>query len=319
MTLTDLRYLEALADQGHFGRAAAQCCVGQSTLSMAIRRLESELDIVLFERSPAGIRATPEGERILAHARCALTHADTIISLAANSTNPLAEPMTLGAPSTIAPYFFPLMLPHLRQLSEDPQVYLEEDDGAALKRKLANGEVDALLVSLPFQHPDIVTRPLFDEPLVVLMPSRHALASRVSVPPEALANQKVLLPDPGDCLREHILAACPELRDRVESSQDRSLTHGSTLETLRHMVACGLGLAVVPISAVSLGLQMPGTLYRPFIGPGVHRTLGLAWRASFPRHEAIDALIEALLACNPAYWLDPIESPSGVFVENQYW
>lgn len=319
MTLTDLRYLVALADHGHFGRAAATCCVSQSTLSMAIRRLESNLGITLFERARSGVTATVQGQEILTYARRALAHAQAITSLATYSDNPLAEPLILGAPFSIAPYFYPLLLPHLRQLTGDPQVYLEEGDAQTLKNKLTDGTLDALMVTVPFQHPDVVTRTLFDEPLVVILPSRHPLAAQQWINPVALSEQNLLLPDPGHGLREPILAACPILREHLNNDAARPLTRGSTLETLRHMVACGLGVAVVPMSAVSPTIHASGTVFRPFAAPGVHRTLGLAWRASFPRHGAVDSLIEALQACNPAYWLNTDEAPSSVLVENQCW
>ena len=319
MTLTDLRYLVALADHGHFGRAATTCCVSQSTLSMAIRRLESNLGITLFERARSGVTATAQGEEILTYARRALAHAQAITNLAAHSGNPLAEPLTLGAPFSIAPYFYPLLLPHLRQLTGNPQVYLEEGDEQTLTTKLADGTLDALMVTVPFQQPDIVTRTLFDEPLVVILPSRHPLAAHQWIDPAALTEQNLLLPDPSHSLREQILAACPTLREHFKNDTTRPLTYGSTLETLRHMVACGLGVAVVPMSAVSPTLHAAGTVFRPFAPPGIQRTLGLAWRASFPRHGAVGALIEALQACNPAYWLNTDEAPNSLLVENQCW
>lgn len=319
MTLTDLRYLVALADYGHFGRAAAACCVSQSTLSMAMRRLEKNLGITLFERARSGVTATPQGEEVLTYARRALAHTHAITNLAAHSDNPLAEPLTLGAPFSIAPYFYPLLLPHLRQLAGKPQVYLEEGDEQTLTAKLTDGALDALMVTVPFQHPDIVIRTLFDEPLVVILPARHALAAQQWISPAALVDQNLLLPDAGHGLREQVLAACPILRERLENNTARPLTRGSTLETLRHMVACDLGVAVMPMSAVNPTLHASGIVFRPFAAPGVHRTLGLAWRASFPRHGAVDALIEALQACNPAYWLNTNEAPNSVLVENQFW
>lgn len=319
MTLTDLRYLVALADHGHFGRAAAACCVSQSALSMAIRRLESELGITLFERARSGVTATAQGAEILTYARRALAHATAITSLAAHSDNPLSEPLTLGAPFSIAPYFYPLLLPHLRQLTGNPQVYLEEGSEQSLALKLTDGTLDALMVTVPFQHPDIVTRTLFNEPLVVILPARHPLAAQQWINPAALGEQNLLLPDSSHGLHDLLLAACPVLREGLDNDTTRPLTRGSTLETLRHMVACDLGVAVVPMSAVSPTIHAPGTVFRPFAAPGVHRTLGLAWRASFPRHGAVDALIEALQACNPAYWLNTDEAPSSLLVENQCW
>ncbi len=319
MTLTDLRYLAALADHGHFGRAAAACRVSQSTLSMAIRRLEKNLGITLFERARSGITATADGEKVLTHARRALAHAQAITTLASHSDNPLAEPLTLGAPCTIAPYFYPLLLPHLRQLTGDPQVYLEEEDEQTLITKLTDGCLDALMVTVPFQHPDVVTRTLFNEPLVVILPTRHPLAAQQWVDPASLSEENLLLPDASADIRECLLTACPILSEHLKNDTARPLTRGSTLETLRHMVACGLGVAVVPMSAVSPTIHAPGTVFRPFAAPGVHRTLGLAWRASFPRHGAVDSLIDALQACNPAYWLNTDEAPSSVLVENQCW
>jgi LysR family transcriptional regulator, hydrogen peroxide-inducible genes activator len=317
MTLTELRYLVALAKEQHFAQAATTCCVSASTLSMAIRRLESEFGGALFDRSSAGVRITPLGEQIVVRAQQAVAHADTITTLAATSTQPLAEPLTIGAPHTIGPYFFPLMIPHLRQLTTNPHLQLKEGDGNALAKRLAQGELDALLTSLPFEHPDTVTRTLFDEPLVVIMPPRHTLAARPSLTPEDLLNQEVLLPDANHCLRQQILEACPQLGDNGKA---HTAAEGGTLETLRHMVVCSLGLAIVPLSAVGPASQTSENLTsRPFADPSIKRTLGLAWRASFPRHDAIDILITALLACSPEYWLHGWEPQTGVLVENQYW
>ncbi|WP_062063758.1 hydrogen peroxide-inducible genes activator [Cellvibrio sp. OA-2007] len=298
MTLTELRYIVVLAEEQHFGRTAERCHVSQPTLSIAVRKLEEELGVVLFERSKTSVRTTLLGNKIVAQARLLLANAAVIKSLAEAGRDQLTGPLVVGAIFTLGPYLLPQLIPRLRQQAPNMPLYVQEDYAESLRKKLRDGVLDAIVVSLPFSEPDVVTQELFDEPLVVVMPQSHPLARKQEVAPADIASANLLLPGAGHCLREQILALHPEWRDE-QSARHRA--EGNSLETLRCMVAAGLGVSVLPRSAAESGLCAANRLVaRPLVGG--QRKLGLAWRASFPRHKAIDVLRKAIQTCSGDYW-----------------
>jgi LysR family hydrogen peroxide-inducible transcriptional activator len=302
MTLTELRYIVTLAQEQHFGRAADRCYVSQPTLSIAVKKLEDELGVALFERTKSRVQPTPLGEQIVAQANLVLEQTAAIKDLADAGKDQLSSPLSVGAIFTIGPYLLPKFIPHLQQLASKMPLYVEEGYTHNLRKKLRNGELDVIIVALPFVEPDVVTQALYDEPFVVLMPKDHPLAAKTAIDPLDLNAEQLLLLGEGHCFRDQVLTTCPSLQHGAETSSNtsnvRTAAEGSSLETLRHMVASGLGITILPTSAAESSLYSADVLVtRPFTEPSPSRTVALAWRASFPRHKAIDALRTAIKAC----------------------
>jgi len=297
MTLTELRYLVALAETGHFRRAAEQCNVSQPTLSIAIKKLEEELDISLFERGRHQVTTTPTGERVVEQARTVLREIQNLYNLAELGKDPTGSMLSVGAIYTVGPYLFPQLVSRMQQLAPRMPLFIEESYTFDLSAKLGSGELDAIFIALPFTEPDVVTRALFDEPFVVLLPQHHPLAKQSDVDPGALTEHRVLLLGEGHCFRDQVLESCPGLQQaiRERGARGEAVVEGSSLETLKHMVASGLGITVLPKSAAKEATyEQENVVIRPFKEPMPHRSIALAWRVSYPRPEAIDLLIDAL-------------------------
>jgi LysR family hydrogen peroxide-inducible transcriptional activator len=324
MTLTELRYIVALAQEQHFGRAAERCHVSQPTLSIAVKKLEEELGI-LFERGKQKILPTPLGTKIVEMAGRVLEQAAAIKDAAEAGKDQLEGPIALGTLPTIGPYLLPQFIPLLQETQSKLALYVEEGSLAELAGKLRNGDLDALLINAPFAEADVVTQPLFDEPFMLLMPADHRLTMKPQVSAADLLSEETLLLGEGHALREQILAAFPHLAPETAEggARVRSFTQGATLETLRHMVASRLGVTILPQSAAEAPLYSPSLLVtRPFAPPVPKRSLALAWRVSFPRHKAIDLLRRAIQASSSAYWnynTARVHDAPGVMVENRNW
>jgi LysR family hydrogen peroxide-inducible transcriptional activator len=301
MTLTELRYIVILSEEQHFGRTAERCHVSQPTLSIAVRKLEEGLGVELFERTKTKVVPTLLGEKIIAQARVLLANTAAIKSLAEAGKDQLSSPLALGAIFTMGPYLLPQLIPHLKKQAPNMPLYVQEDYTANLRKKLRDGDLDIILVSLPFSESDVVTQELFEEPLVVVMPQTHRLARKAEVDPADIAREELLLLGEGHCLRERVLALHPGWQSANDDQQKRYALESSSLETLRYMVAAGLGVSILPRSAAEAGLCSAHRLVaRPLVGGS--RKLALAWRASFPRHKAIDVLRKAIQTCSGAYW-----------------
>ena len=299
MTLTELRYIVILSEEQHFGRTAERCHVSQPTLSIAVRKLEDELGVELFERTKTKVRPTALGEKIILQARALLANTAAIQFLADAGKDQLSTPLALGAIFTMGPYLLPQLIPHLQKQAPKMPLYVQEDYTANLRKKLRDGDLDAILVSLPFSESDVVTQELFDEPLVVVMPQSHPLVRNLEIAPADIARDELLLLGDGHCLREQVLTLNPAWREVVPTK--RYSVQGNSLETLRYMVAAGLGVSILPRSAADAALCAPHRLItRPLAGG--QRKLALAWRASFPRHKAIDVLRKSIQSCSGAYW-----------------
>lgn len=299
MTLTELRYIVTLAQEQHFGRAASKCFVSQPTLSVGVKKLEDELGVALFERTRNAVRVTPMGELIISQAQKVLEEASAIKQLAKTGQDQLSSPLRMGAIYTIGPYLFPHLIPQLAQTAPNMPLYIEENFTAVLRRKLRLGELDAIIVALPFNEPDVLTKPLYDEPFRVLLPGGHPWESQREIDPADLVKEELLLLGEGHCFRDQVLEACPMLASKKEAGSDGSGIEATSLETIRHMVASGMGISVLPQSAVVDHHYAPNILStRPFCAPSPSRTVALAWRASFPRPKAIDVLSDALRQCS---------------------
>ncbi|MBC9072879.1 hydrogen peroxide-inducible genes activator [Thauera sp. CAU 1555] len=295
MTLTDLRYLVALARERHFGRAAEKCHVSQPTLSVAIKKVEEELGVQLFERSATEVKITETGRRIVAQAEKVLVEATQIHEIAAAGKDPLSGPLRLGVIYTIGPYLLPRLIPRVHQLAPRMPLIIQENYTARLADALKRGELDVIIISLPFDEPGVVAQPVYDEPFRVLMPSAHPWAQTTEVSAEQLADDQLLLLGAGNCFRDQVLEVCPQCRN--VGGLQRTL-EGSSLETIRHMVATGLGVTVLPSSAADeLEAQNNLIAVRPFAEPEPARRVALAWRVTYPRSGAIDVLRTAILEC----------------------
>ncbi|RCV90559.1 hydrogen peroxide-inducible genes activator [Billgrantia montanilacus] len=301
MTLTELRYIVTLAQERHFGRAAERCFVSQPTLSVAVKKLEEELGVALFERSKSTVQVTPMGERIVEQAQRVLEQSSVIKELANAGKDQLASPLRIGAIYTIGPYLFPHLVPALARSAPQMSLYIEEGFTASLRHKLRSGELDAIIIALPFNETDVVTKPLYDEEFEVLIPADHAWAQREHIDKEDLLSERLLLLGEGHCFRDQILEACPAISHKLNSPNNTLTAEGGSLETIRHMVASKLGITVLPRSAIGTVHYETGLLTsRPFSAPAPSRTVAIAWRASFPRPRAIDAVTNAITQCHEA-------------------
>jgi LysR family transcriptional regulator, hydrogen peroxide-inducible genes activator len=296
MTLTELRYLVNLDKERHFGRAAERSFVSQPTLSVAVKKLEDELGVILFERNRGEARPTPVGERIIAQARRVLAEAALIDDIAKQGHDELTGALRLGAIYTVGPYLLPVLVPLLRERAPQMPLVIEENFTAVLLDQLRANELDVVVVALPIDAAGLTTWAVYDEPFVALLPPQHRWSAEAAIPSKKLAEEKLLLLGPGHCFREQVIEACPQCVD-PDSEGPRPHT-GSSLETIRHMVASGLGITVVPRSSVENRPAEPTLLVaRPLAKPAPQRRIVLAWRKTFPRAKAIAALRAAILAC----------------------
>jgi len=294
MTLTELKYIVAVAQHSHFGRAAKACHISQPTLSLGIKKLEAELGINLFERSAGSeLSITSVGERIIEQAQKVLEQADVIKQLANSNQDPLTGALRLGAIYTIAPYLLPELVPRIHHSAPQMPLFIEENFTAVLSEQLKHGKLDVIIIALPFDEPGITTQAIYNEPFLVATPEGHALNKKSAIDVKELAEQDLLLLGPGHCFRDQVMDACPECR----TSGNLQGLEGSSLETIRHMVATGVGITVLPSSSNIQSNQNPLLKMIAFKQPGPYRTVALAWRKSFTRPEAIDALRNEILQC----------------------
>lgn len=291
MTLTELRYVIALAQEKHFGKAANLCSVSQPTLSVAISKLESQLGVSIFERHHNDIRVTDIGEKIIIQAQRALEEVDSIKEIVAQGKSQLNSPLKIGGIYTVAPYIFPQLIPKLKKIAPKMPLIIQEDFTANLRVKLQRGEVDAIFIALPFTESGVVSKALYEEPFVVLMRKDHPLSQKTAIDEKLLAKENVLLLGEGHCFRDQVIETCPHCY-RPNSLQQT--VEGTSLETLRHMVASGMGLTILPSTATQIKNYQASLCVRPFKSKIPQRTVALAWRVSFPRTKAIDAVIKAL-------------------------
>ena len=295
MTLTELRYIVTLAREQHFGHAAERCFVSQPTLSIAVKKLEEELGIALFERSKNAVRVTPIGEKVVRQAQKVLEQAETIKDLSKQGKDQLASPLRVGAIYTIGPYLFPKLIPEVQRNASQMPLYIEENFTETLRVKIRNGELDAIILALPFNEPDVLTRALYEENFSLITPKGHPLSKQSSVDSQQLNDLNLLLLGEGHCFRDQVLEACPSLNQSFH--EKHRVTEGSSLETIRMMVASGLGTSVLPTSAINGHPSSSMVSVLPFKEPQPKRTVALAWRASFPRPQAIDVLVDAINKC----------------------
>ncbi|MGZ3238132.1 MAG: hydrogen peroxide-inducible genes activator [Burkholderiaceae bacterium] len=300
MTLTELKYIVAVSRHKHFGHAAEACYVAQPTLSVAIKKLEDELGVIIFERGGTEISMTPLGAQIVAQAERALEQTAAIKEIAKQNKDPLTGPFRLGIIYTIGPYLLPqLVKTMIEQVPQMPLV-LQENFTVRLLELLRQGELDAAIMALPFPEHSLMVQPLYDEPFVVALPKHHAWAKRANITAQDLKSETMLLLGNGHCFRDQVLEVCPEMSRFSTTGDGIARTfEGSSLETIRHMVASGIGITVLPQASVPDMQAKDGMLrYLPFAQPIPSRRVVIAWRKSFTRHAAIEAVRQAVLSCD---------------------
>jgi LysR family hydrogen peroxide-inducible transcriptional activator len=310
MTLTELKYIVAVARERHFGKAAEACFVSQPTLSVAVKKLEEELDVKLFERSANEVTVTALGEEIVRQAQSVLEQAANIKDIAKRGKDPLSGALKLGVIYTIAPYLLPDLVHQIIQRTPQMPLMLQENFTVKLLEMLRTGEIDCAILAEPFPEAGLAVAPLYDEPFFAAVPMQHPLAKQDSVTTEALKKETMLLLGNGHCFRDHVLEVCPEFaRFSSDAEGIRRSFEGSSLETIKHMVAAGMGITLVP----RLSVPKQALVAKPKRGDDVHvkylavqdgpngepptRRIVLAWRRSFTRYEAIAALRNAVYAC----------------------
>jgi LysR family hydrogen peroxide-inducible transcriptional activator len=302
MTLTELKYIVAVARERHFGRAADACLVSQPTLSVAIKKLEEELEVKLFERSANEVGLTPLGDEIVRQAQSVLEQAAAIKEIAKRGKDPLAGTVRLGVIYTIGPYLLPELVKQVMQRNPQMSLMLQENFTVKLLEQLRAGEIDCAILAEPFPDTNLAVAALYDEPFWLAAPPQHPLAKKESVTADDLKRENLLLLGSGHCFRDHVLEVCPEFA-RFSSNPEgiRKNFEGSSLETIKHMVAAGMGVTLVPSLSIPFQPQTGGAslplVYVPFAGEPPMRRVVLVWRRSFTRYEAIAALRNAIMAC----------------------
>ncbi|MDO9314468.1 MAG: LysR substrate-binding domain-containing protein [Burkholderiaceae bacterium] len=297
MTLTELRYIVAVARERHFGRAAEACFVSQPTLSVAIKKLEEELDVKLFERGSSEVSVTPLGGEIVRQAQTVIEQAAGIKEIARRGKDPVSGPLRLGVIYTIGPYLLPDLVRQAIELVPRMPLMLQENFTVKLLDMLRTGELDAAILAEPFPDAGLAIAPLYDEPFMVAVPKKHPLARRKRISAEELKKETMLLLGTGHCFRDHVLEVCPEYAHFSSDAEGiRKSFEGSSLETIKYMVASGMGVTVVPQLSVPADTDKHIT-YVPFAPPVPTRRVVLAWRRTFTRYEAIAALRNAIYAC----------------------
>jgi LysR family transcriptional regulator, hydrogen peroxide-inducible genes activator len=290
MNLKDLKYLVALADTGHFGRAAERSFVSQPTLSAQLKKLEEYLGVKLVERQPKNVQLTEVGRQIVVRARRMLDEGEEIIALARSNTDPFAGKLKVALIPTIGPYLLPRVMPKIRKAVPHLGLMLYEYQTEALLKRLRDGEIDLGILALPVPHDGLESRALYEEDFTVALPNHHPLAAKATIKVQDLKGQTLLLLEDGHCLRDQALEVCS--RVDIREAEDFRAT---SLETLRQMVVAGLGITLLPELAVEapFGSQR-GMTIRQFSKPAPSRTVGAVWRKSSTRAAAIAAVCDVM-------------------------
>ncbi|MDH5545389.1 MAG: LysR substrate-binding domain-containing protein [Gammaproteobacteria bacterium] len=300
MTLTELRYILAVAKERHFGKAARACFVSQPTLSLGIKKLEDELDAILFERGPKEITVTPLGRQVVDQAEKALREVNAIKDIVKRNRDPLKMPVRIGAIYTIGPYLFPGLIPVIQDLFPDLPLLIEENFTHNLIARLYHGDIDVAILSEPFDEPGLESVSLYEEPFVALLPTAHTLSNQTMVSIDDISKETVLLLGPQHCFREQVLEICPKcFHSMAENIDLQNTLEGGSLETIRYMVASGVGVTILPATAACAEKYAQRLLtIRRFSDIKPHRRVALAWRKGFPRPQVIDLIARAVAECD---------------------
>ena len=288
MTLSELKFIVAVAKEKNFRRAADKCFVSQPALSLAIKKLEEELKVSLFERNRIEVKITPIGEKIVNQAIIVLDEASRLIDISSKGQEQLKSPLKVGLIYSVAPYLLPLIIPVLRKKTPEMPLDVEENITKNLEVALKNGSIEAAVIALPFDIPGTEFIPLYDEEFNVVVPTNHAWANKKEIVAKDLSTEKVLLLNNEHCFSEQVVDACPELSKKSEVLQ------GNSLETIRNMVASNLGISVLPKTATAINYNNPLVRVIPFKKPVPFRRIAIVYRKSTVRMEAIEKFVLAL-------------------------
>ncbi len=299
MTLTELRYIVAVAREKHFGKAATKCFVSQPTLSVAVKKLEDELGITLFERHKHDVTVTSLGKKIVEQAERVLEQANDIKLMAKEAGDPLKGTLQLGVIYTIGPYLLPRIISLISRAAPDLTLIIDEDFTANLASKLTSGELDMIIVSTPFEISGIKTDLLYREPLIVALPKHHPLCKKKTVKADDLLDETLLLLKTGNCFRDQVMDVCPACKgDIFSKSRIQKTLEGSSLETIRSMVAAGSGVTVLPsTSMLNVDEKNSHVEYRPFARPVPKRDVVLAYRESYPGKKLTRLIHDVINQC----------------------
>ncbi|MBQ9619126.1 MAG: LysR family transcriptional regulator [Neisseriaceae bacterium] len=295
MTLNELRYAVIVAKERHFGRAALLCNVSQPTLSIAIRKLEEKLGVILFDRSAAEVLITPEGLQIIEQARRVLDEVSKLEKMANKKQDELEGIFRLGLIFTVAPYLLPKLVLNLNTIAPKMPLMLEENYTHVLVEALKHGKVDAIIAAEPFNESGLDYIPLYQEPFFLITPKGHHLESHSEVTPKQIAKERVLLLTEGNCMRDNILSSCKELAAQQRILGLTNTLQGTSINTLRHMVATGLGISLLPASALNEHEHLPYSII-PFKAPAPSRCIILAYRKNYIRQQALEAIRKAAIS-----------------------
>ncbi len=290
MNLRDLKYLVALADLRHFGRAAEACHVSQPTLSTQIRKLEEELGVTLIERAPRKVMLTSAGQDAVLRARRIVAEVEEMKESARRSHDPESGALRLGVFPTLGPYLLPHLVPQLRERFPQLELLLTEEKSDVLLQRLREGKLDAALLALPVHDEQMHAQFLFEEPFVLAVPAEHSLAGQQAMSMDALGEETLLLLEDGHCLRDQALDVC-----RLSGAQEKSGFRATSLETLRQMVAAGVGMTLLPALSVHEPIVQPaGVRLVPFHKPAPSRRIALVWRKSSALDGFLGSLADAI-------------------------
>lgn len=300
MTLTELRYIVAVSRELHFGRAAAACFVSQPTLSVAIKKLEDELDVTIFERRPHDVTITPVGRRIVEQAITVLEQVNAIRTIAGSEKDQLQGSLKLGVIYTIGPFLLPHLIPVLGREAPGLTLIIEEDFTLNLAEQLKRGELDMIIISTPFEQPGATLEVLYREPFTVMLPKNHRLSRRKQVRADDLVEDTLLLLKSGNCFRDQVMDACPACKGDIFSKDKIQKTlEGSSIETIKQMVAAGSGVTVLPSTAIREQDELGKLVeYRAFAKPVPERDIALAWRNTYPKKQLAQLVSRIIRQCD---------------------
>jgi len=299
MTLSEFRYIVAVAKELHFGHAAKKCFVSQPTLSVAIKKLEEELGVTLFERHQHEVSITPIGESIIRQAELILNETNNLKEIANKNNNELSGDLKLGVIYTIGPYLLPKLIPVVNKQKSELILIIEEDFTENLSTKLKAGDIDIAILANPFDVSGISSEILYQESFIVALPSGHPLAKKKKLNANDLLNDTMLLLKAGNCFRDQVVKLCPACINPLgKNKQIQKTLESSSIETIRQMVAAGVGITILPSFSIESHAELNGMLeYRPFTKPVPFREVIIAYRKSFPRMNAVEFIKESIANC----------------------
>ena len=288
MTLSELRFVVSVAQEKNFRRAAAKSFVSQPALSLAIKKIENELGVLIFERNRMGISLTTVGEKIVNQAQIVLEEVDKIKAIAVAERNTQQVEVKIGLIYSIAPYLLPSIIPLVKNSSPEIILEAEEDITTNLIKKLEEGSIDAAIIALPFVVPGIETQPLYDEPFKVLIPTKHPWNNKQKINAKELKNEKILLLDNTHCFSMQVREACPGISDKAE------VQAGTSLETIRNMVASNLGISILPQSATANNYSNDLINILPFESPIPFRRVAMAFRRGSSKQSSLGKIVKSI-------------------------